>query len=348
MCFLFILETIIGAVCNLYVIAKRFTSKKTKSNTAGRNFTTTLKFMDLIISVTAIPMTFVVLVLNKEPDKTVCFLKESFVMFASSGSSLCILFVSIDRYCAVVLPTKRVFTMRRALRCKIIVFAFASIGFVLPSLCLTGTNSSNETSDARTNEPCRYILWLQLPYFMYELFYIVSLMVSSVVVFLTYFSVLKVVRRRTEVRLNAASSSTDTGSERLRHQEMKATRVTYSVVVTFLICWGPHAIVTIIQMVRPDDLVVDLVQVVCLFIAFLTTIIHPVIYTQNDPTNSEKPDFTLNFMMSKKRVLPDRTRNLNIQIGGEPSTSISCVGGNDVFQVTSSSTKSSVSNEQTV
>lgn len=216
-------------------------------------------------------------------------------MFASSGSSFCVLLISVDRYIAVVLPTKHLLTPFRIKVCRFCAAVVALIGLALPSMSLLMGFYESAKIESLDILPCRYVVWVFKPYYLYEIYYIISFLIAVITTFLCYRSVLKVVRRR--LLLRAASTSTSASAsennqniDKFRKPEFKATRVAFAVVVSFLVCWGPHVVITIVQFTLPDNLIIDMIQSVCLGIAFLTPVIHPVIYTYE--TSDSRNTFT--------------------------------------------------------
>ncbi|XP_045198878.2 melanopsin-like [Mercenaria mercenaria] len=326
-CFLLAGELIIGLTLNLYIMIRWYNDKtrKAKNRKNGNNFIITLKFMDLFICVTAIPFAFAALIVNSDHNLVVCFIKEGFVMFASSGSSFCVLLISVDRYIAIVWPTKNLLTHKRILTCRVIAVLFALIGLVLPSLSLLMGMFYTARSQSSSLLPCRHVVWIFEPNYLYEIYYIFSFLIAVIITFLCYHSVLKVVRRRLLLRATTvthASASTQRANsyvDRFRRQEYKATRVAFAVVVSFLVCWGPHVIITVIQFTLVESLVIDMIQSVCLVIAFLTPIIHPVIYSYE--TNDRKDTFTMSsvpicgsWFKGGSRITPEQTHIDSIKV----------------------------------
>jgi hypothetical protein len=101
--------------------------------------------------------------------------------------------------------------------------------------------------------------------------------------------------RTTTISSTSSSAGENSTIEKFKKQELKATRVAFLVVVSFLVCWVPHMVLTVVQYACPEILIIDMVQAVCLAIAFLAPIIHPVIYTYetSDINNSENRYFVL-------------------------------------------------------
>ena len=335
-CFLLAGEVIIGLTLNLYIMIRWYgdNTRKAKNRKNGNNFIVTLKFMDLFICGTAIPMAFVVLIVDSDHNLVVCFIKEGLVMFASSGSSFCVLLISVDRYIAIVWPTKNLLTQSRIQICRAFAVLFALVGLILPTLSLLMGLHSNAFSRSKQILPCRQVVWIFKPYYLYEVYYLISFIIAVITTFLCYHSVLKVVRRRMLLRTTTVSSTSNAAqrdkvyAERFRRQEYKATRVAFAVVVSFLVCWGPHVVITVVQLTLVESVIVDMIQSVCLIIAFLAPIIHPVIYTYE--TNDKRTDFSMSnlpicgaWLKGSSRVTPEQTDMGSVKISSRvlPTTS---------------------------
>lgn len=329
---LFAGEIIVGTLLNLYVTVKWIKDRhgRTKSKN-GNNFIAALKVIDLIICVIVIPVSLATLIVDRRSNTVVCFLKEGFVVFASSGSCVGVLLISFDRYCAVVLPTRKVFTHERVRGCQICIVAVSIIGLILPSLCLLMGNFETGSALSKQALPCRHVIWVFQENYVYDVYYIVLFTVAVICVFLCYRSVLQVVRRRLTMRtLHMTSTSTTSDKEarafRFRRQEYKATRLAFAVVLTFLVCWGPHLILTIVQMTSPSSKVFDMIQTGCLVVAYLTPIIHPVIYSHEtvdrSTTNLSKTSrFPLLKSLFSRRSVKVTPEHRNVDMSLEQSSS---------------------------
>lgn len=317
-------EILIGTVLNVYVTIKWIKDRRGRGKSKdGNNFIATLKIIDLVICVTVIPFSLAALVVARRDNTVVCFLKEGLVVFAGSGSCAGVLLISFDRYCAVVLPTKKVLTPKRVRLCRLCVVFVSILGLILPSFCLfmghfyTGVKLSKEALH------CREVIWVFQENYFYNVYYILLFVVTVFCVFLCYRSVLQVVRRRlamhttTLTMTSSVTSESDAKAYRFRRQEFRATRLAFAIVLTFLVCWGPHVIVIMIQMKFPTSVVLDMIQSVCLVIAYLTTIVHPVIYSHETMERSTPviarstslPLLKSLFTRRSLRVTPDQTRN---------------------------------------
>ena len=285
MCTLFGLQIFVGVVCNLVILSFWFMERQKRSHTRGprgSNFVTLMKVLDLWICFTAIPACLLALVLKRENNLLLCFLKEGLVMFASVSSLVCIMLVSLDRYTAVVRPTAQTFTRKRVRICRVIVVLSACVGCILPSLSFFMGSYSQGKLDSAKILHCRYVVWMFQPYYFYDFYYVILFIVTVFIVVICYSAVLKAAKKRLAPKMNLlqvpnpTKVANDAGKRRL---EAKATRMTLAVVVCFIVCWGPHVVVTLLQFGFPESVEVDMIQTCCLFLAFLSSVLHPFIYT---------------------------------------------------------------------
>ena len=284
-CTLFGFQILVGFVCNVVILSFWYVERQKRLHARGprgSNFVTLMKVLDLWICVSAVPACLLALVLTKEKNLLVCFIKEGTVMFASVSSLVCIMLVSLDRYTAVVRPTSQTFTRKRVRICRVVVVLSACIGGILPSLSFFMGSYSQGKIDSTKILHCRYVVWIFQPNYFYEFYYLILFIVTVFVVITCYSAVLKAAKKRLAPKINLlqipnpTKIANDAGKRRL---EAKATRMTLAVIVCFIVCWGPHAIVTLFQFAFPDSTEVDMIQTCCLFLAFLSPVLHPFIYT---------------------------------------------------------------------
>lgn len=285
MCTLFGLQTVVGIVCNLVILIFWYLERQKRSHTRGprgSNFVTLMKILDLWICLTAIPVCLLSLILKKENNLALCFIKEGLIMFASTSSLVCIMLVSLDRYTAVVRPTAHVFTHGRVRVCRVVVVVSAGVGSLLPLFSFLMGSYSQAKVDSTEILHCRYVVWVFKPYYFYDFYYVILFIATIFIVFICYSAVLKAAKKRLAPRINllqvpnTGKSASDAGKRRL---ESKATRMTLAIIVCFIVCWGPHVIVTLLQFGLPGSLEIDMIQTCCLFLAFLSPVLHPFIYT---------------------------------------------------------------------
>lgn len=247
---------------------------------SGNNFVINLKFLNVFICLVIIPFALIVQVVQPQYNLVPCLLKEGLIILASGSTFFGVLLVSVDRYAAVVTPLKHVITPLRKHVCRIGLVVYGVAGTVLPLLCFTMGSYKTGFFEINKYKSCRHVVWNFKPYFLYDLYYIASFVISMITTILCYRAVLKVVRTRLVLRIARMTTlCEDVDLNKFKLQEIKAHRVAFAVVASFLICWGPHVVITIIQMIIPKSTEIDMIQAVGLALAFLSPIAHSFIYS---------------------------------------------------------------------
>ena len=81
------------------------------------------------------------------------------------------------------------------------------------------------------------------------------------------------------IRATLAFTGGSTAEESLwKLQDRRLTKMTLAIVSTFVICWGPHIIVSCVGL-RIQTVTVEMLRFVGLAIAFSTALLHPLLYT---------------------------------------------------------------------
>jgi G protein-coupled receptor 22 len=283
------LECVTGFVCNLTILCRhrRHKFNMNSSPQYGNLFITNLNGVDMFISSIAIPLTMAVVLLSERP-LIVCYLHESGVSSASSASAVTVLLISLDRYGAVVTPMRRKITTTNMKYFAGMIWSVAFVGFCLPLFGLLNVSDHvyvlsniSDTADNMTIS-CRHILRHANPYYFYELYHLLIFMVSLLVMLVCYITIVKVARRRLVIKRSmrttniVLNNSTDSNNKK---QDKRLTTMTLALVSSFIVCWGPHALITITELVLDGNEAVDVIQLYCLVIAYSSTTFHPLLYT---------------------------------------------------------------------
>lgn len=270
-------------------VKKRFGFK----NLSGNNFIINVKFLDVFICSVVIPFALTVQVIQPQNNLVPCLLKEGLIILASASSSFGVLLVSVDRYAAVVMPLKPIMTPFRKTVCRISLVLYGILGAALPLLCFTMGAYKFGVIESSKFKSCRHVVWNFKPFYLYDLYYIASFVVAMTTTVFCYRAVLRVVRERLVFRISRmASTSEDTDFTSFKKQEIKAHRVAFAVVLSFLICWGPHAVITVVQLVIPKSVEIDMIQACGLALAFLSPIAHSMIYSY-EARDTQKTNITI-------------------------------------------------------
>jgi hypothetical protein len=63
-----------------------------------------------------------------------------------------------------------------------------------------------------------------------------------------------------------------------RAHERRMTKMTMMIVSTFMICWGPHAILSVAMVILDSTLLLEQLQLWFLALAYFSTVLHPLLY----------------------------------------------------------------------
>ena len=178
-----------------------------------------------------------------------------------------------------------------------IIWGISLVGFCCPflTLALSNGNQFSYTNDS-DDLPC--FMWVEDPtgnrvYF--ELYYVLLYLVANIVMIICYVKIFRLAKRRINIRmtlvkvtLNVPGSKSDTSSSSSRplapepiHKmhDRTLTKMTMIIVLTFMICWGPHACTSVAIMIQGTTIMLEEIQLCCLALAYSTTILHPLVYT---------------------------------------------------------------------
>lgn len=313
LCIVFTIEIVAGLAMNLYNIYhwyNRIVRRFSFENMSGHNFVINLKFLDVFICSVIIPFALIIQVVQPQYNLVPCLLKEGLIILASGSTFFGVLLVSVDRYAAVVTPLEHVITPFRKNVCRIGLVVYGVAGSVLPLLCFTVGSYKTGFFEINKYKSCRHVVWNFKPYFLYDLYYIASFVISMITTILCYRAVLKVVRQRLVLRIARMTTQCeddDINLNKFKLQEIKAHRVAFAVVASFLICWGPHVVITIIQMIIPKSTEIDMIQAVGLALAFLSPIAHSLIYSYEARNNESDITIYGTIMNMRKQLFVEST-----------------------------------------
>ncbi|XP_067676561.1 G-protein coupled receptor 22-like [Haliotis asinina] len=276
---LLILEFLLGLSFNIIVLVISLKSLK-NTDERGNTFISNLNVVDVVICLTAVPMTLTMVLTSRFKGALFCFFMEGIISLVCVASSMTLLMICLDRYYAVVTPTKRqVFTTKVtiviALIWSLALFAFCTpfIGFDQSTINSLSTNKSFS---------CNQLMSSLGPYYFYELFYVLTFAITTIGMIMFFVAILRVARKRVAIQaaivVVSLSSQGQSRRELARDQERKLLRLSLVVVVTFMCLWGPHVVVTVLEMVLEGNLSLETAQLCCQVVAYSTTIAHPLLY----------------------------------------------------------------------
>lgn len=307
------IECIGGLTFNFIVLLTYHKSFKLQKN---ENFLIiNLNIVDILICITAIPLTLVLLQNHQgQWPSFACLFHQANITFISTASAITLLTISIDRYEAVVTPLKKKVIQLNTKKTLLAIWFVSVIGLCSPFIgvdytalsaaeamskglqrntsengAVTGTTDA--VVDATSNGHCfsasschcfintkHNIFPFHEVYFMFFFFLCMSGMIVC------YYHIFRVAKQRLAVRLaliraTLAFTGGSTAEESLwKLQDRRLTKMTLAIVSTFVICWGPHIIVSCVGL-GLQTATVDMLRFVGLTVAFSSALLHPLLYT---------------------------------------------------------------------
>ncbi|ELT91411.1 hypothetical protein CAPTEDRAFT_185316 [Capitella teleta] len=333
----FIVQIVVGLISNITVMIFRNVLKRSKVSPSGQQWVggvgtssseqaivnatllTNLNVADMIICTTSIPMALTYTVMGRDNGLLFCLCNEAFLSFSTSSSALNLLVISINRHQTILAPFKRTFKVKHLPYILLTTWALSFLGFGLPFLLLT-VNSWENISDAHAQ--CFDLLNLYTPghHFFFECYYVLIYFVSNVIVVLCYCRIFRVAKSRINTRTTIVQSTSNNADQtNAKNREKTMTHMTLMIVITFTVCWGPHAITSIVTMVIEPSYRLSMVRIVCLTLAYFAPLIHPLLYVfMRRSFRAEVRNF-----FSKSEAVSNKTlthaRHTSITAAKEPS-----------------------------
>ncbi|XP_041354831.1 G-protein coupled receptor 22-like [Gigantopelta aegis] len=276
-----ILQFVLGLFFNLVVlVASQRVLLTNQDHGQGNHFIQNLNIVDLILCVTAIPVTLVALFKSYFPHTLFCYFLEAIVAFVSVASLMTLLMVTLDRYFAIVTPTRERIITTKLNYFLILIWSLAVLSFCTPFFAL----NKDSLSDVGVYYfSCNYVINHNSPYYFYELCYVLIFVITTVGMILFYVAICRSASKHSNIITavmtvsGSLSEGTMTGYLQ-RKRDTKRLRVSKGIVITFALLWGPHVVITVIQMVVSDSIEISMAKIVCLLLAYTTTIVHPLMY----------------------------------------------------------------------
>ena len=212
-------------------------------------------------------------VLVTEPSASIlCKLGMYSRSVSQAVSVLCLVLITVERYIAIVFPLKN--TMLDQSRSRLFL---SLLTWIIPVIfgCPYILFAKVITADDHTF--CR-LLWSGSGYAIYNISGFVLFYCTPLIVIVTlYARIFKALRQRS--KLENAMRGPIINTRQKQHQ--KVTKILFSVVVTFFVCWTPLCIYLALTMFYPDRFVEDQCQIklALFFYIFpsLSTAVNPVI-----------------------------------------------------------------------
>ncbi|KAJ8043580.1 Adenosine receptor A2a [Holothuria leucospilota] len=211
-------------------------------------FIVSLAIADMMVGLFAIP--FALLVNAKRPRDRfhLCLFMNSFVVFLTQSSILCLVAIALDRYFAVTRPLRyrRVATGRRALAVILLTWIVA---FFIGMVPLFGWH---KPSSSRTIE-CDFMEIIDMNYMVYFNFF-GAVLPPLIIIVLVYRRIFQEVHRQVKAIAQLVVGSENDTNKRLAELTFKEARAAKNlaiVILIFALCWLPLHFLNTISVVTP-------------------------------------------------------------------------------------------------
>ncbi|XP_033628593.1 G-protein coupled receptor 22-like [Asterias rubens] len=283
-------EMIAGILSNTAVLFSYHVNRKFIRSVSDV-FIINMNIVDIIICVVSIPATLVA-VLSYPGIPLFCFFHEATVSFAGVASAVNVVVISIDRYDKISHPLVRRFNMRNVRWILPITWVLSLLGFCSPFIGIN-LNKFKEVQNLFNVEQhlCFHWFFRSRDNHFYELYYIPIFFVATIVMIRAYYGIIRITRVKTiHTALVKATVTVKLQDNRrviaaannLRDPEKRVSRTTTIIILTFIICWGPHALISIVILARgyanSGDVAVEMVERWLVALGYTTTLMHPILY----------------------------------------------------------------------
>lgn len=267
-----------GVICNVAVLVLP-PPRWTKNMKTGNKLIKSLHAIDLIICICLMPITFSVLMHSPEVSENLCFFHESLISFATSGGCINILFISLERYLSIGSLNSK--SSKQSIIFLSIIWITSFIGFGLPWI-----NAVVKTEDVETHideeknltiVDCEHLVTSFNKYNVYEVFGLGIFFLTCIGIVVCYIGIFKLAKRGTKIH------DQNNGHNQLRalakkKREKRALKITLSLVGSFILCWFLFIVISLVEIVSPSSVAINITHLVSLCIVFSSTIVHPTLY----------------------------------------------------------------------
>ena len=287
--FILILEMLAGVISNVVVLFSYHIDKKF-NRSVGDKFITNMNIVDIIICVVSIPMSIAALLSHNTPP-LFCFFHEASVLFANVASAVNVLVISLDRHDKIIHSLHRRFTTKNVRWIIPVTWVLALVGFCTPFFGIDpdGFRAANEASAVNGSRHCYVWISLSSRHFYYELYAIPVFFIASSVMIYAYYGIIQVTKVKSIhsalVRATVSMPMKDKQERELAavnnvvDPERRVSRTTTIIISTFIVCWGPHTVISIVIVAYGKPIpIIDLFEWWLLALAYTTTLMHPILY----------------------------------------------------------------------
>lgn len=267
-----------GVICNIAVLVLP-PPKWTKNMTTGNKLIKSLHAIDLIICVCLMPITFSVLMHSPEVNETLCFFHESLISFATSGGCINILFISLERYLSIGSLNSK--SSKQSIIFLSIIWITSFIGFGLPWInAIVKTENVDLVIDKEKNltiVDCEHLVTSFNEYNIYEVFGLGIFFLTCIGIVVCYIGIFKLAKRGAKIH-DQNNGHNQLRAHAKKKREQRALKITLSLVGSFILCWFVFIVISLIEMVSPSSVAINITHLVSLCIVFSSTIVHPTLY----------------------------------------------------------------------
>ncbi|KAG5831164.1 hypothetical protein ANANG_G00300910 [Anguilla anguilla] len=256
---LLVLIVIVSLLSNVLVLICFLYSPEIRKQTPGL-FILNLTFCNLLLTVSNMPLTLVGLINKGNPGgEGFCHIVGFLDTFLTTNSMLSMAALSIDRWIAVVFPLSYSSKMRHRDAAILLGYSWAhSVSFSTAAACLSWVGyhplyASCTLRDARANS-------VRIQFVIFTVvFHSLTFLLTLVVLCITYLKVLKVARfhcKRIDVitmqtlvlLVDIHPSVRQRCLEEQKRRRQRATRKISTFIGTFVICFAPYVITSILEL----------------------------------------------------------------------------------------------------
>ncbi|XP_038074144.1 G-protein coupled receptor 22-like [Patiria miniata] len=285
-----VIEMLAGVLSNIAVLFSYHVNKKFIRSVSDV-FIINMNVVDIIICLVSIPSTLVA-VLSNPSIPLFCFFHEATVSFASVASAVNVVVISLDRYDKISHPLVRKFNMRNVRWILPITWVLSLLGFCSPLFGLD-LDKFDEVQQRFESEQhhCFYWFFSSRDNHLYELYYIPIFFVATFVMTYAYYGIIRITRVKTihsalvKATVNMKVDSNKkviAAANNHRDPEKRVSRTTTIIILTFITCWGPHAIISIVIVARgyasSGEITLDILERWLVALGYTTTLMHPILY----------------------------------------------------------------------
>ena len=284
-------EMIAGVLSNTAVLFSYHVNKKFIRSVSDV-FIINMNVVDIIICVVSIPATLIA-VISYPGIPLFCFFHEATVSFAGVASAVNVVVISIDRYDKISHPLVRRFNMRNVRWILPITWFLSLLGFFSPFIGLNHEKFSNVQSRfEKEHNLCFYWFFESRDNHLYELYYIPIFFIATIVMTRAYYGIIRITRVKTihsalvkatvNVKVDDSNKKVIVAANNLKDPEKRVSRTTTIIILTFITCWGPHALISIVILAggyaSRADIVVEMLERWLVALGYTTTLMHPILY----------------------------------------------------------------------